>query len=65
MTFCKDCGHKLTKLKSRPEIGSWESRYRCDKCGLRIEVSYGDAMGGSSNVTNYRGEPFTTEEVEG
>lgn len=61
MNFCPECGTNLTVLKTD---SSWEAKYRCDSCGTRIQVNYGDAMGGASDSTYISKKPFDKEDVK-
>lgn len=47
MEFCSQCGKPLERLQSE---SSWSAKYRCGGCQTRVEVVYGDSMGGAKDV---------------
>lgn len=57
--FCRDCGNKLIPLISPV----WTLRLKCSSCTLRLEIIFGDKMGGSSDDYFYKTKPFD-EEIE-
>ncbi len=47
---CIECGRKLKLTGTK----SWQAFYKCVKCGMVCEVTYGDAMGGSSDSMQWK-----------
>lgn len=48
--FCQDCGGELQSIQT---TSGWEAKGECKKCGAQYTLSYGDAMGGSSDVIEW------------
>lgn len=44
--YCVDCGTKLKSIKYEPS--SWEYKYECPNCKLKMIISQGD-MGSSDS----------------
>lgn len=55
LRHCPKDGTIMQELK--PAYSGWEQRWRC-ACGIRVVVSAGDAMGGSSDTVQEFDEPF-------
>ncbi len=61
MNFCFHCGHQLTALRT---ASGWLARYRCDGCGQRYQLVYGDKH--SSDLFIFCGNrPFDIETAIG
>ena len=53
--YCQYCGTEMIKEEL---IKGWQYLHTCSKCNSTCTFSYGDAMGGSKDIYEWkRGEP--------